>query len=382
MHAVKRRTLLQHSAALGLAATLPLGGRAQTREGREGRIVLGQSAALTGPAAQLGLQFNRGARLVFDRVNANGGVGGAQIELKALDDGYEPDRCRANTERFLAEDVFALFGYVGTPTTLAALPLVTSAKVPLIAPLTGAMGLRVPFNRNVFHIRASYDDETALIVKHLTQLGLKKIGVFRQNDSYGQAGLDGVTKALQQRQLTPLAVGTVERNSRDVAAAVKTLVAARPDAIVLISAYTSCAAFIRAARQAGYGGTFFNVSFVGTQALSDALGHEALGVMVTQVVPSPFSTTSGVVRDYLAALKAADPKLKPNYTSLEGYIAARVLVDGLNRGGRGRDGLVSALEGLGSLQLGGFPLSFSARDHVGSHFVEVTMLTGDGGVRT
>jgi ABC-type branched-subunit amino acid transport system substrate-binding protein len=204
-------------------------------------------------------------------------VGGAQIELKALDDGYEPDRCRANTERFLAEDVFALFGYVGTPTTLAALPLLTAAKVPLIAPLTGAMGLRVPFNRNVFHIRASYEDETALIVKHLTQLGLKKIGVFRQNDSYGQAGLDGVTKALQQRQLTPLAVGTVERNSSDVAAAVKTLVAARPDAIVLISAYGSCAAFIRAARQAGYGGTFFNVSFVGTQALSDALGRDARG---------------------------------------------------------------------------------------------------------
>jgi ABC-type branched-subunit amino acid transport system substrate-binding protein len=281
-------------------------------------------------------------------------VGGAQIELKALDDGYEPDRCRANTERFLAEDVFALFGYVGTPTTLAALPLLTAAKVPLIAPLTGAMGLRVPFNRNVFHIRASYEDETALIVKHLTQLGLKKIGVFRQNDSYGQAGLDGVTKALQQRQLTPLAVGTVERNSSDVAAAVKTLVAARPDAIVLISAYGSCAAFIRAARQAGYGGTFFNVSFVGTQALSDALGRDALGVMVTQVVPSPFSTANGVVRDYLAALKAADPKLKPNYTSLEGYIAARVLVDGLNRGGRGREGLISGLEGLGSLQLGAF----------------------------
>ena len=151
---------------------------------------------------------------------------------------------------------------------------------------------------------------------------------------------------------------------------------------MLISAYGSCAAFIRAARQAGYGGTFFNVSFVGTQALSDALGPDARGVMVTQVVPSPFSTTSGIVRDYLAALKAADPKLKPNYTSLEGYIAARVLVDGLSRGGRGRDGLVSGLEGLGTLQLGGFPLSFSARDHVGSHFVEITMLTGDGGVRT
>lgn len=379
MHSFSRRQLLQRSAILGLAAPLALPLQAQSRD----RILLGQSAPLSGPAAELGLQMSQGARLVFDQVNAKGGVGGVPIELRTLDDGYEPARCQANTERFLADNVLALFGYVGTPTTLAALPQITAARVPLVAPLTGAMALRVPFNRQVFHLRASYDDETALIVNHLLRLGLKKIAVFRQNDSYGQAGLDGVVRALSAKALAPVAIGTVERNSRDVTAAVKAIVAQRPDAVVQVSAYASCAAFVRAARRAGYGGSFFNLSFVGTQAFSEALGPDALGVMVSQVVPNPFSSTHPVVRDYLQAIKTAGGKAKPNYTSLEGYLAARLMVAGLNKArGLSREGLVSGLEGLGSQPLDGFPLAIGPRDHVGSHFVELTMLTANGGVRS
>ncbi|MBC7438162.1 MAG: ABC transporter substrate-binding protein, partial [Bdellovibrionales bacterium] len=259
---IKRRTFT-------LAAGAALVGGFHTAQAQsETKIILGQSAAFTGAAAQLGIQFHAGAKLFFDRLNAQGGINRRMIEIRNLDDGYEPDRCAENTRKLIADDVFALFGYIGTPTSVAALPLAVKDNMPFIAPFTGAMALRQPLRKNVFHLRASYNDETAVIVKNLTSLGLKKIAVFHQNDAYGKAGLDGVNLALGAQELKPVALATVERNSVDVAAAVKTLMAATPDAIVQISAYKSCAAFIRAARKAGYGGTFYNVSFVGTQALA------------------------------------------------------------------------------------------------------------------
>jgi ABC-type branched-subunit amino acid transport system substrate-binding protein len=379
-----RRTALRRLGQLGALPGLGLLGPARAQ--RDKPLVLGQSAPTTGPAAQLGLQLHAGARLHFDALNAQGGINGRAIELKLLDDGYDPARCKANTEAFIRSDTFALFGYVGTPTTLAALPLVNQEKLPLFAPFTGAQALREPLNRQVFHVRASYFDETALMVRQLTNMGLKRIAVFRQNDSYGQAGFDGVQRALATLGLEPVAVGLVERNSTDVVAAVQAIVSKRPDAVIQVGAYKGCAAFIRAARRAGYGGTFYNLSFVGTQALADELGKDARGVMVSQVMPFPFSTTSGIGREYLdavAAAKANDAMHTPNYSSMEGYVAARVLAEGLKRAGRNpsREALVSALEGLGRFDLGGFATSFGPRDHVGSQFVELTLLTEDGKVR-
>ena len=369
---IKRRTMLS------LLATLP----AATAFSKEsGPLVLGQSAPATGPSAQLGIQLNRGARLYFDKVNAAGGVNGQKIELRMLDDGYEPARAKANTETFLNDDVFALFGYVGTPTSLAALPLVKDSGVPFFGPFTGAMSLRQPALRNVFHVRASYDDETALIVNQLHNLGLSKIAVFRQNDSYGQAGLDGTTKALKALGLAPVAVGSFERNTVNVADAVKTITAAKPDGVVQIGSYKACAAFIRQARAAGYGGQFFNVSFVGTKALSDELNKDALGVVVSQVMPFPFSPAVSIVRDYLDAVKAAGGDATANYSSLEGYVDARVFVEGLHRGrANTREGLANGLESLQHVDYDGFNLNFG-HEHAASHFVELSMLTGDGGVR-
>ncbi len=350
----------------------------------EGKIILGQSAAFTGPAAQLGIQFYKGAKVYFDQVNAQGGVGKRLIEIRNLDDGYEPDRCAENTRKLIADDVFALFGYIGTPTSVVALPQAIKAKVPFIAPFTGAMALRDPFNKYAFHVRASYNDETALIVKQLTNLGLKKIAVFYQNDAYGKAGLDGVTLALTGLGLKPVAQATVERNSVDVANAVKTLVAAGPDAIVQISAYKSCAAFIREAKKSGYGGTYYNVSFVGTQALADELGKEGAGVVVSQVMPSPYSAARPIAREFVEAVKAAGKDAQANFSSMEGYVAAKLFVEGLRRAGAkaNRESLITGLESIGSQSLGGFLVSFSPSDHVASHFVELSMLTGDGRVRT
>lgn len=348
------------------------------------KIVLGQSAPFTGPAAQLGIQYHAGAQLYFSQVNASGGVGGRMLEIRQLDDGYEPERCAENTRKLIDQDVLALFAYVGTPTSLAALPIALKAKVPFVAPFTGAMGLRNPQHPQVFHVRASYADETALIVKQLNHVGLRKVAVLYQNDAYGKAGLDGVTAALAKLDSKPVAVASVERNTVDVSAAVATLNAANPDAVVQISAYKTCAAYIRAARKAGYGGQFFNVSFVGTKALSDELGKDAAGVVVSQVVPSPFVQNNALVREYTEAVLKSAGTVQANYSSLEGYLAARVMIEGLRRSGAkgSREGLIAGLESIGSQSFGGFNVNFSKSNHVASSFVELSMLTGDGRVRT
>ena len=350
---------------------------------QDSRIVLGQSAAFSGPSAQLGTQMHAGAQLFFEQLNAKGGVAGRQIEIRQADDGYEPDRCAANTEKLIKGDVFALLGYVGTPTSLAALPLATAAKVPFLMPFTGALGLREPLKREAFHLRASYDDETALIVNQLDHLGLKNVGVFYQNDAYGKAGLSGVTKALARLNRKPVAEATVERNSVDVADAVNKLARSGANAIVQVGAYKACAAFIRAARKAGYGGQFFNVSFVGTQALADELGKEGAGVVVSQVMPSPYNPSRAISREFAAAVQASGGKVKANYSSMEGYLAAKVFAEGLRRaGGRPtREGLITALESINE-DFGGYRVSFGPADHVASNFVEMSMLTGDGRIRT
>ncbi|HEY8359872.1 MAG TPA: ABC transporter substrate-binding protein [Ramlibacter sp.] len=373
-----RRTFTR--AAAGAAALL--GVPALRAQGE--RIVLAQSAPFTGPSAQLGIQFHQGAKLFFTQLNAQGGVHRKPIELVRLDDGYEPDRCVENTRKLLADDPLALFGYIGTPTSVAALPVATAAKAPFFAPFTGAMALRQPFNRYAFHLRASYNDETELIVRQLTSLGLKKIAVFYQNDAYGKAGLDGVTLALAAQNAKPVALATVERNSVDVAAAVKTLTAAGPDAIVQIGAYKACAAFIRAAKAAGWGGTFFNVSFVGTQALADELGKDAAGVVVSQVMPSPYNGARAIAREFVDAVKKGGADYQANFSSMEGYLAARVISEAMKRGPAKltRETLITSLEGLGSESFGGFNVTLSERDHVASKFVELSMLTGDGRVRT
>ena len=375
---MNRRDCLRSAGAMALAC---VGAPAFAQSGN--RIVIGQSAALSGPASALGEQFRNGAQLVFDRFNARGGLNGRQIELRSLDDGYEPERCAANTRKLIDGGAFALFGYIGTPTSLAALPLVNAAKMPFIAPFTGAESLRTPFNRYAFHVRASYFDETAEIVKQVTAVGLRRIGVFYQDDSYGKAGLEGVTRALKPLGLEPAGLGTVARNTVDVDAAVKTILAQNPAAIVQISAYKSCAAFIRAARKAGFGGTFYNVSFVGTQALAKELGADARSVVVSQVMPYPFAATGALAGEYLAAGRAASAGFDPNYSSIEGYVAAKTLIEGLRRAGANpsADSLITGLESLHDFNLGGFFVDFSAQKHAGSKYVDMTILTEDGRVR-
>jgi ABC-type branched-subunit amino acid transport system substrate-binding protein len=343
-------------------------------------IVLGQSAAFTGPAAQLGIQMNAGTKAYFDHMNAQGGVFGRKIELRTRDDRYEATLCVENTKKFIEEDkVFALVSYVGTPTTVAALPIFTEAKVPLIGPFTGAEAIRSPVNRYIFNVRASYYDETEKIVEQLVSTGNHKIAVFYQDDAYGQAGLKGVQIAMDKRNLKIAALGKVERNTVKVEDAVKSINTAEPDGVVMISAYTSITEFVRQMKKAGSSTQFHNVSFVGSKALADALKDEGHGVAISQVVPFPWSPSVTIVKEYQDVMTKAG-STDFNFSSLEGYIVGKVMVEGLRRAGKDltREKLVTALEGMNNVDIGDFVVSFSPANHSGSKFVDLTMI-GRGG---
>ncbi|HZZ93195.1 MAG TPA: ABC transporter substrate-binding protein [Usitatibacter sp.] len=339
-------------------------------------ILLGQSAALSGPASQLGANMRDGAMLYFDQVNAHGGVHGRKIVLKTLDDGYEGTRAAANTRKLIEDErVFALFGYVGTPTSAASMPIFTQARVPFVGPFTGAESLRNPVNPYVFNVRASYFDETEAIVQHLTAMSIDRIAIFYQDDAYGQAGLAGVERALKKRNLSLVARGTVQRNTVVVQKAVEDIGKADPQAVIMISAYTSCAAFIRQMKAAQRNPTFWNVSFVGSKALADELGGEGRGVEISQVMPFPWDGSIPVVREYRKLADQANTEV--GFGTLEGYVAAKVMVEGLRRAGRklDRESFVKAMETMNDFDVGGFRVSYGPGVRYGSRFVDLTIIS-------
>lgn len=344
------------------------------------KIVLGQAAVFSGPAAQLGIQMRNGIKAYFDYVNERGGVHGRKLELVTEDDRYEPSVAPSASKKLIEEHkVFALLGYVGTPTGVAHLPVITQAKVPLVGMFTGAEALREPFNRYVFHVRASYYDETEKIVEQVVSTGGRKIAVFYQNDAYGEAGRKGTEIALTKRGMKIHSNGTVERNTLKVEQAVKTLNASEPDAIVMVGAYAACAEFIKQMRKAGSGATFYNVSFVGSKALADALGAEGSGVAISQVVPFPWGNSVPVVKEYqLLAKKSGFTDY--NFSAMEGFLTAKVMVEALRRAGKNptREGLIEALENMRDVDLGGFYVNYSPKNHAGSRFVDLTIIGRNG----
>ena len=344
------------------------------------KIVLGQSVALSGPAAQLGIQMRNGLKAYFDEVNAKGGIHGRKSELVTLDDGYEPARTVPNTKELIDKHhVFALIGYVGTPTSVPAIPVFTEAKVPFIGPFTGAEALRQPFNRYIFHVRASYYDETDRIVEQVLSTGGKTIAVFYQDDAYGQAGLKGTQIAMEKRGQKISALGTVERNTVKVEDAVKKISAASPDAVVMISAYTSCAEFIKQMKRAGSSAQFYNVSFVGSVSLATARGGDGPGVGISQVVPFPWAASVPVVKEY-QTLSARTGNKDYNFGAMEGFLVAKTFVEGLRRAGKDvtREKFIDAMEKMQDVDLGGFFVGFSPKSHAGSKFVDLTIIGREG----
>ena len=341
-------------------------------------LVLGQSLPLSGPSAQLGLDYRRGALAWFEAVNREGGIHGRKIQLISLDDKYEPPQTLINTRQLLnRNDLLALFGYVGTPTTKVALPLIEEASVPLVAPMTGASLFRQPDLRMVFNMRTSYRREIAAMVDELVRDAHHRIAIVYQDDAFGQDGLDGALAALSRHGLKPVVVTTVQRNSAQVGEALDDLMATNPNGIVLVSAYVSSAALSSALRNRGSRAQIMNVSFVGTQALQKAMPvGEANGIGVAQVVPFPWNRWIPVVADYQRCLRLSDKSSGFGFTSFEGYLAARMITEALERAGKNpsRQALVQALESIRDLDLGGFRLQMGRDDHDASDFVELTFL--------
>ena len=348
------------------------------------RILFGQSAAFSGPAQELGKGIRLGIEAAFHEVNRSGGVHGRTLELVSLDDAYEPEAAIANTARLIEEqEVFALIGAVGTPTARSAVPIAADAGVPYVAPFAGAGFLRDATKwDNVINLRASYNQETEEMVARLTgELGVKRIAVLYQDDSFGRAGYRGVRAALDRRKMAPISVGVYPRNTIAVKTALFDLYhGAPPQAVILIGAYKPLATVVAWARHIGRNPIFMTISFVGSNALAKELGSDGAGIFVTQVVPFPTGDSPPVTIAYRQALSAYVPDAVPGFVSFEGYLAGRLAIIGLRRCGTEieRACFLDQLRYADVIDLDGFELRYGERDNQGSDAVFLTVIGRDG----
>jgi branched-chain amino acid transport system substrate-binding protein len=359
-----------------------IGGAALAEDGvSDQKILFGQVAALTGPAQDLGQGMRQGIFAAFDEANRKGGIAGRILELKSLDDGYEPEKTIGATKKLIGEDkVFALIGAVGTPTSKAGQPIAAAAHVPFIGPFTGAEFLRNPYNRYVVNVRASYLQETEALIEHLTKdLGIARIAILYQDDAFGLAGLEGVERAMAKRNMTLVASGSFKRNTTAVKSALLDIMKGRPQAVVTVAPYKPVAVFIKVAHQMKLDALFVAISFVGSDSLAQELGTQGAGVIASQVVPSPWDKSLPVVASYQVAIAAADASAKPGFVSLEGYLVGRLAVEALKRvsGEPTREKLLDAIASM-PFDLGGIVLSYGPTKNQGSDQVFFTILQADG----
>ncbi len=345
-------------------------------------IRLGSSLALTGHAGYLGTQTLQGAESYLRYINEKGGVHGRTIKVVAADDSYDPPRCLANTQQFIIDnDILALFCYVGTPTTVKVLPLVEEAKIPLIGMFTGANRLRQPFNRYVINIRASYYQETQAAVSHMVEdLGLERIAVFYQYDAYGFDGLIGTELALKEFNLEPVARGSYIRGTQDVTEGLDRIRESKAEAVVMIGTYGACAQFIQLSYAKDFDPVFYNVSFVGAEELARRIGSDMGTVLMSQVVPPPVhagTESPNAAMEYVQLLNRYFPGETPSFIGLEGFLNARIMVEGLDKAGRDltREGLVDAIESIRDFKLGpGMSITYGPNDRQGLDQVHFTKL--------
>ncbi|WP_119153773.1 ABC transporter substrate-binding protein [Caldimonas tepidiphila] len=371
----ERRRFLQVSAAVGLGLAAG-SGWAQARD----TLRLGQSTALTGPQSELGLANHEGAKACFAALNAKGGINGMKIELVARDDGYDARRAAANVEAFIADPgIFALINCFGTPMVEASLPLVRASGIPYFAPFTGAMLARPKDMRNVFNVRASYPEEAEQLVAHLT-LGMRRIAVLYQRNSFGMEVFEGVKDSLAKRKLSPVSFATIENDGSDADSSTRKVLSDDPEAVVLALAGKPVAPAIRTLRAAKPGLPLYALSVMGSAATVTALGDDATGLTVSQIVPMPTNPVRPVVHDFLQDWRALGTALPPSHVALEGYINARVFIEALKLTGRNltRTAFIDSVWNMKKVDLGGFEINFSEPGRGASRFVELTMVARGG----
>lgn len=379
---INRRALVAGAISAGAAIFSP---EVWSQSGKGGRkLVIGQSVPLTGAADQIGLAYLNGAKLYFDAINARNGAAGYKIEVKVLDDGYNPAKAAANARQLIDENVDALFGFVGTASCDAAFAVAKASNTLFFAPFAASDSLREASLSNAFHIRPALADEAYKMVRHCATLNQNRIAVFAEDDAMGRAGLAAVNQALGDLKLPPLVASAFSPvNSDKVDAAASQLAKANAQAIIQVSLFNTSAAFIRAMRKTGFAGQFLNFSVVGIDPLFTALGKEIGGVVISQVVPSPRSAGTPIIKEYLDVLNVTDQT--PSYESVEGYIAARTFAEGVRRSATGggktdRAALQKAFESMSDYDVGGFRINLRAKKYQSVRLVDLVTITPDGKV--
>jgi ABC-type branched-subunit amino acid transport system substrate-binding protein len=348
----------------------------------ENEILIGSCSALEGPSHFLGVETVTGAKAYFNLINEEGGVNGRKLKLISADDSYDPAKTQACFDHLMSEKVFALGFFVGTPTAVKYVPMADSAKIPLVGLFTGAQTLYVPLRHWIVNVRASYFDETRAQVDGLWKtLGYKKIGVIYPEDAFGTAVLEGVKAALKEHGAEPAAIGSYQRQTAQVGGAIDTVRGANPEAVVVVGPANTVAPILKQSHAKGWSPLFLTVSFVGTDELISEAGQDAEGVVITQVVPPYYMTEQKSVALYRRSLTKYFPSEQPNFVSLEGFVDAMVLVEGLKRAGKDltREGLIRAIESIHDHDLGLGPqlkLNYSAKEHKGFDHVIPTVVRG------
>jgi branched-chain amino acid transport system substrate-binding protein len=342
-------------------------------------LLIGQSAALSGSQTEFGRDMRDGALAAFERINRKGGVQGRPIELVTLDDGGNEAKAKENSTKLIEEHkVLALYGYISRPSSVAGSKIASEAKVPFIGPFSGTPAL-YKFDRYVFTIRASYDDELAGMVRQLVTTGYRNVGFAYLNDAR-QVNVPLVEKLLAEHGLKPAVLVGLDRTSGEATQQAKELAAANPDVLLALANNVPLGGLIREARKQGNSTPLWIVSFVDSKGLVKELGPLAQGLVFAQIVPLPTRRTLRIVKDYQSDYATRFPNAPLSFTSLEGYIAARTLAEGLRRAGPGatRESLVRALESIQDFDLGDYFVNFSPKSHNGSRFVDLTIVNKEG----
>jgi branched-chain amino acid transport system substrate-binding protein len=368
------------AAAMALAVGLGVGASfAQTPGVTDQSILVGSCSPLDGPARFLGNQTVLGATTYLHAINDDGGIFGRKVQIIAYDDGYDPDKAPACFKRMTKEGVFALGFFVGTPTAKVYVPMAQDERIPVVGLFTGAQMLYEPLKHYVINVRASYYDETREQVDRLWEVNVRKIAVIYQDDAFGKTVLDGVKLALQKHNSSPVALGTFARNTMDVDDSMKSVMASHPQAVILVGPYTPVAAIVKKAHSTGWRPQFLTVSFVGTEEFIREAGPDAEGTIITQVVPPYDRIEYPSVALYRQALTKYYPDAQPSFVSLEGFVDAMVLVEGLKRAGKDltREKFISAVESIHEMNVGmgaKLILDYGPNDHKGFDSVYPTVV--------
>jgi branched-chain amino acid transport system substrate-binding protein len=343
-------------------------------------IIIGQAAGFTGSVAGTVKELTAGAQAYFDHVNAKGGIHGRKIVLESMDDGFDPKKTPEVVKKLIEEkNVFAMFLSRGTPTNEAAYPVLEQAKVPLVGPSTGAMSMYNPPRKYIFPVRASYHSETFKIVPQLVNMGINRIALLYVEDSFGKDALAGVQQAMKDNNLTAVAVASHVRGSIKLDDAVATIAKAEPQAVIMLTVLDAGVAFVKQMKQTGRSPVFLTLSNNSSNAFIKNLGEDGWGVAVSQVSPYPFSGTLPITKEFLDLIKGKQD-VSASYSSMEGFISAKVLVEGLRRAGPKptREKLIAGLESMNRYDMGGVDVTYGPNLRTGTAYIDITIISKTG----